>query len=46
MRRRRPAQLREQMMAELSALQDQVSQQQERDSIIEGLGAELRGVGR
>jgi hypothetical protein len=37
------AQLREQMMAELSALQDQVSQQNDRDSIIEGLGAELRG---
>jgi hypothetical protein len=36
-------QLREHMMGELSALQEQVSQQNERDSIIEGLGAELRG---
>ena len=36
-------QLREHMMGELSALQDQVSQRQERDSMIEGLGAELRG---
>ena len=36
-------QLREHMMGELSVLQDQVSQRQERDSMIEGLGAELRG---
>jgi DNA repair exonuclease SbcCD ATPase subunit len=36
------AQLREQTIDELSALQDQVSQTQERDSIIEGLAAELR----
>jgi hypothetical protein len=36
-------QLRERMMDELSALQDQVSQWQERDSMLDGLGAELRG---
>ena len=37
------AQQREQTMGELSALQDQVSQRQERDSMLESLGAELRG---
>jgi len=36
-------QLRDQMVGELSALQAQLSQRQERDSMIEGLGTELRG---
>lgn len=37
------AQLRDQMIGELSALQAHISQRQEQDSMIEGLGAELRG---
>lgn len=37
------AQLRDQMIGELSALQGQLNQRQERDAMFEVLGAELRG---
>lgn len=37
------AQLRDQMIGELGALQGQLNQRQERDAMFEGLGTELRG---